>query len=116
MPEVLTKHPDTVLGVLASGGAECGEGSPQEILKQCPKEAFCKLPGGEVCVYGLDEVGAMTQIREEELAPLVCVQNSGGCAVVGPADAAALAGAAVLGWLAGRRGRSGREGGAAGRQ
>jgi hypothetical protein len=103
MPEVLTKHPDVVLAVLESGGAECGDGLPQEILKQCPKEAFCKLPGGEMCVYGLGEVGAMTQIREEDLAPLVCPQNPGGCAVAGPG--AAIAGAAMIGWLLGRRTR-----------
>jgi hypothetical protein len=103
MPEVLTKHPDIVLDVLKSGGAKCGEGLPQEILTQCRPEAFCKLPGGEMCVYGLAEVDSMTQIEDDDLAPLVCPQNSGGCAAAGPADAAALVGAALLGLLIGRR-------------
>jgi len=62
MPEQLTKHPDVTLQVLRSAGAQCGSGSSQEILKACPAERFCKLPGGEVCVYGLNEVTRMTQI------------------------------------------------------
>lgn len=109
MPEVLTKHPDVVIDVLESGGAKCGDGLPQEILKQCPKEAFCKLPGGEMCVYGIAEVREMTQIDEEDLAPLICSQSSGSCAVAGSADAA-LVGATLLGLLIGRRARHGRTG------
>jgi hypothetical protein len=66
MPEQLTKHPDETLQVLRSAGARCSEGAPQEILKACPKERFCKLPGGELCVYGLDQARAMTQITSAE--------------------------------------------------
>ena len=61
MPEQLTKHPDVTLQVLKSGGAVCAQGAPQEILTRCPAERFCKLPGGEVCVYGLPDAPQMTQ-------------------------------------------------------
>ncbi|AOX99590.1 hypothetical protein [Jeongeupia sp. USM3] len=62
MPEQLTKHPDVTLQVLRSAGAQCGEGAPQTILRQCPEKQFCKLPGGEICVYGLPEAVRMTQL------------------------------------------------------
>src|SRR2546426_255935 len=62
MPEQLTKHPDVTLQVLRSGGAKCGVGEGQEILTRCPAERFCKLPGGEVCVYGLPDAPRMTQL------------------------------------------------------
>jgi len=68
MPEQLTKHPDVTLEVLKSAGAKCGAGAPQNILKQCPAERFCALPGGEMCVYGLADAGKMTQISAAELA------------------------------------------------
>jgi hypothetical protein len=63
MPEVLSKHPDITLEVLRSAGAQCGAGAPQQILKACPAERFCKLPGGEICVYGVPEAGRMTQMN-----------------------------------------------------
>ena len=53
MPEQLTKHPEVTLQVLRSAGAQCGTGAPPTILKACPAERFCKLPGGDICVYGL---------------------------------------------------------------
>lgn len=62
MPEQLTRHPEVTLQVLRSSGARCGEGLPQEILKTCPAPRFCKLPGGELCVYGLPEALQMTQV------------------------------------------------------
>jgi hypothetical protein len=62
MPEQLTKHPEITLQVLRSTGAKCGEGAEQQILVKCPAQRFCKLPGGEVCVYGLAEAPSMTQI------------------------------------------------------
>ena len=62
MPEQLTKYPEVTIHVLRSAGAKCGEGSVQEILTKCPAESFCKLPRGEVCVYGLADVSKMTQI------------------------------------------------------
>jgi hypothetical protein len=68
MPEQLTKHPDVTLQVLRSAGAQCGEGAPQGILKQCPGERFCKLPGGEVCIYGLADAPKMTQLSAADWA------------------------------------------------
>jgi hypothetical protein len=66
MPEQLTKHPDVTLQVLRSAGAQCGTGATQEILTACPAARFCKLPGGELCVYGLNEATRMTQISAGE--------------------------------------------------
>ena len=62
MPEQLTRHPEVTLQVLRSAGARCADGAPQEILVTCPAARFCKLPGGEICIYGLSEAAAMTQI------------------------------------------------------
>lgn len=66
MPEQLTKYPEITLKVLASAGAKCGQGAPQAILKACPRDQFCQLPGGEMCVYGLDQAPRMTQIASSE--------------------------------------------------
>lgn len=66
MPEQLTKHPEVTLQVLRSAGAKCGDGAAREILTQCPAERFCKLPGGEICVYGLADAPRMTQITTSE--------------------------------------------------
>src|SRR5262249_27645196 len=71
MPEQLTKHPEGTIQVLRSAGAKCGEGSVQEILTKCPADSFCKLPGGEICVYGLADASKMTQISTSELQALV---------------------------------------------
>ena len=71
MPEQLTKHPEVTLKVLRSSGAQCGVGAKQEILTQCPAERFCKLPGGEICVYGLSDASKMTQISPAEWKALV---------------------------------------------
>jgi hypothetical protein len=71
MPEQLTKHPEVTIHVLRSAGAKCGEGSVQEILTKCPADSFCKLPGGEICVYGLADASKMTQISTSELQALV---------------------------------------------
>lgn len=62
MPEQLTKHPDVTLQVLKSGGAVCAQGATPEILTRCPAERFCKLPGGEICIYGLADAPRMTQL------------------------------------------------------
>jgi hypothetical protein len=71
MPEQLTKHPEVTLQVLRSAGARCGEGARQEILTQCPAPRFCKLPGGELCVFGLSEASKMTQVTSAEWKALV---------------------------------------------
>jgi hypothetical protein len=62
MPEQLTKHPELTIHLLRSVGAKCGEGSVQQVLTKCPADSFCKLPGGEICVYGLADASKMTQI------------------------------------------------------
>lgn len=67
MPEIITRYPDVTRQVLESAGAQCGRGAPQKILTACPREAFCALPGGEVCVYGVDQVSKMTQLSRRDL-------------------------------------------------
>jgi hypothetical protein len=91
MPEQLTKHPEVTLQVLRSAGAACGEGAPQDILRQCPSQQFCKLPGGEVCIYGLGDAARMAQISTADWA---LVQQS--LQVRPPAQEAALGGDTVL--------------------
>lgn len=71
MPEQLSKYPEVTLKVLRSAGARCAEGAPQAILSRCPSERFCQLPGGEICVYGLDEAARMTQVTPAEWAGLL---------------------------------------------
>ena len=72
MPEQITKYPEVTLKVLQGAGARCGEGVKQQILTQCPRERFCALPTGEMCVYGIEEIPQMTQITPQELARVVC--------------------------------------------
>jgi uncharacterized protein YneF (UPF0154 family) len=114
MPEQLTKHPEVTLQVLRSAGAQCGEGAPQAILTQCPPARFCKLPGGEVCVYGLPDAPHMTQLSatdwqavQQALRPAAPPSRD----ALGAQDLALGAGALlvglVLGVLVARRGREG---------
>jgi hypothetical protein len=74
MPEQISKYPDVTLQVLRESGAVCGQGAPQNILKQCPPERFCSLRSGEICVYGINEIPKMTQVTSQELAKVVCPQ------------------------------------------
>lgn len=53
MPEQITKYPEVTIKVLTGTGARCGQGADQNILTQCPRERFCALPTGELCVYGV---------------------------------------------------------------
>jgi hypothetical protein len=108
MPEVVTKHPDVVKEVLQSAGAKCGVGAPQKILTKCPREQFCALPGGEVCVYAPSEVGEMTQLTRAEL----CASRSEGQAPAGgvlaeaaPWGAASMLPAAIIAAVIARRRR-----------
>ena len=71
MPEQISKYPDATLKVLKGAGGVCGEGSKPQILTQCPAEKFCSFASGEICVYGLDDIPRMTQIRAEDLASVV---------------------------------------------
>jgi hypothetical protein len=88
MPEQLTKYPDVTREVLESAGAKCGGDQPRAILKDCPAESFCKLPGGELCIYGLPQARAMTQISEGELCPRAGAAPTGGCQFGGAVEAA----------------------------
>jgi hypothetical protein len=74
MPEQISKYPDVTLQVLRESGAACGQGAPQNILKQCPRDRFCSLRTGEICVFGINEIPKMTQISSQELASVVCPQ------------------------------------------
>lgn len=66
MPEIVTKYPKIVLSILKEANINCGTGAPQKILKSCPKENFCALPTGELCVYNVKDIGQMTQINSYE--------------------------------------------------
>jgi hypothetical protein len=74
MPEQISKYPDVTLQVLKESGAICGQGAPQNILKQCSRDRFCSLRTGEICVYGINEIPKMTQVTAQELAQVVCPQ------------------------------------------
>ena len=75
MPEQISKYPDVTLQVLRESGAVCGQGAPQNILKQCPRERFCSLRTGEICVFGINEIPKMTQVSTQEVANVVCPQG-----------------------------------------
>jgi hypothetical protein len=74
VPEQISKYPDVTLQVLREGGAVCGQGAQQKILKQCPRDRFCSLRTGEICVFGINDIPKMTQITSQELAQVVCPQ------------------------------------------
>lgn len=105
MPEVLTRHPDTVLEVLKSAGARCGVGAPQTILTKCPRDSFCALPGGETCVYDIADVGEMTQISAADLEPYVCATRGSGCSAGREHGEALMLLAGLLAGFALRRGK-----------
>ena len=94
MPEQISKYPDVTLQVLRESGAVCGQGAPQNILKKCPRERFCSLRTGEICVYGINEIPKMTQVTTQELAKVVCPQAQK--AAVFSADVSALEAALML--------------------
>ncbi|RJG04706.1 hypothetical protein D3870_00525 [Noviherbaspirillum cavernae] len=98
MPEQITRYPDVTLQVLKGAGAQCGVGAPQKILTQCPKERFCSLPSGELCIYGIEQIPQMTQIRSHELAQVLAPAPSGAMSD-GLALAAAFLAGGATGWL-----------------
>ncbi|MCS7312740.1 MAG: hypothetical protein NZ742_07505 [Acidobacteria bacterium] len=103
MPEVLTKYPDVVLRVLQGNDARCGPRVTPRILQQCPRDRFCTLETGEICVYGLPDIPKMTQIRSEELAAVVCPpKTSAAAAVPGGLESIGLALVFFLGFGIGR--------------
>ena len=94
MPEQISKYPDVTLQVLKESGAVCGQGAPQTILKQCPRDRFCSLKTGEICVYGISDIPKMTQVTTQELAKVVCPLAQK--ATLFPTDVSALEGALVF--------------------
>jgi hypothetical protein len=67
MPEILTKHPEIVKAVLTRQGAQCGTQQQPKILKDCPADQFCSLAGGELCVFGPNDLGKMKQLEAAEV-------------------------------------------------
>jgi hypothetical protein len=103
MPEQITKYPEVTLEILKGAGARCGIGVEQKILMACPRDRFCALPTGEICVYGMQDIPRMTQISVPELAQIVCPQQSGmPTSSVARADAAVLGVTFAVGMLLGR--------------
>jgi hypothetical protein len=76
MPEQLTKYPAATLQVLRSAGARCGDGSKPELLPACPPAQLCKLPGGEICVYGLADAASMTQLTAADWRAVQLLQKA----------------------------------------
>ena len=70
MPEVITKYPDVALKILKEAGVKCGVGVKQQILTSCPKDQFCALPTGEICVYGINNIASMTQVSATDFAEI----------------------------------------------
>jgi len=106
MPEQLTKHPEVTLQVLRSApGVQCGSdaAAPPAILVQCPPERFCRLPGGELCVYGLADAPRMTQIGAADWRALAGTLHDGTARQQDGSAAGAvdLGAAAALGLLVG---------------
>jgi hypothetical protein len=66
MPDVLTKYPEVLIQELKDAKGKCGEGVPQQILKDCPADRFCLLPTGEICVYDLKNIHSMTQVSSSD--------------------------------------------------
>ena len=67
MPEVITKYPESLLRTLKNAGMKCGTGEKQQILTTCPKDNFCTIPTGEICVYDIKNIREMTQINTLDL-------------------------------------------------
>jgi hypothetical protein len=83
MPEQLTKHPEVTLQVLRSAGAKCGEGASPDILTKCPAERLCKLPGGEICIFGVAEAQHMTQLTSNDWQSLAGLHKTSSSAIGG---------------------------------
>jgi hypothetical protein len=109
MPEQISKYPDVTLKVLKEAGARCGEGAKQRILTHCPREQFCALSSGEICVYGIEQIPQMTQIEPQELARIVCLPGEQASMAPLPFTDIALMGTVfVAGLLVGMFWRNGR--------
>lgn len=102
MPELLTKHPDIVLQILKTQGAQCGPGTKAKILTRCPAEKFCTLQGGELCIYGPGEMSLMTQLSCGEVCAAPRKSSVADGPVPGIAVTALVAAALALMLLAAR--------------
>ncbi|MGH8659273.1 MAG: hypothetical protein ACREV4_12580 [Gammaproteobacteria bacterium] len=105
MPEQISKYPEVTMEVLKGAGARCSEGAEQKILTQCPRERFCALSTGEVCIYGIEEIPQMTQITTKDLAGIVCPpgpQSSMGLVSLSSPEIMLLGVAFAVGAVAGR--------------
>ena len=76
MSEQITKNLDTTRHVLNGVGAQCGQGLPQKNLKECPKERFCSFPGGEMCIYGADQLPQIKPTDGQALAVVTVSEGS----------------------------------------
>jgi len=114
MPEQISKYPEVTLKILKEAGAVCAEGAPQKILTACPPERFCSLPTGEVCIYGIADIAAMTQITAQELAKVVCPggeKDATGAGGLSALEGTAMGGVFIAGLLIGRFWRTLKSGG-----
>jgi len=62
MPDLMTRYPDTAQKVFESGRGQCTGDREPRILKDCPHNQLCVFPGGEVCVYGLNQIRRIPQM------------------------------------------------------
>ena len=62
MPELVTKYTDVALKILKDAHIDCGTGKQPTILTHCPKDRFCSLPTGELCIYSVKETNITTQL------------------------------------------------------
>ena len=89
MTELLTHQPQTVLQMLRSAGARCGEPAPPDGPRTCPAASHCTLGATEVCVVAMDVAGAPKALA----SPAVALSSGLGLVLIGVA----------IGWVLRRR-------------
>ena len=67
MPDIITKHPDVVINILKNANIVCGENIKPSMLTSCPKDSFCTLPKGELCIYDVKDALHTSQITQLDL-------------------------------------------------
>ncbi len=67
MPELLTKYPDVALKIFKDAHIKCDKGVQPKILIHCPKQNFCSLPTGELCIYGIEDISKMNQLQPVDI-------------------------------------------------
>lgn len=71
MPEILTKHKQTVIDMLNElDGVNCGNTSqyyPPKILKTCRRNQFCTLPNGEFCIVDMNDDDEIRRLQQSNL-------------------------------------------------